>query len=51
MKREMHLDTPLLKTTNIGRRDSQTFYFGLTYILGKPSKRAKDDVLKYDNGM
>jgi hypothetical protein len=33
------------------KRDSRVIYFGLTYTFGKPPKKAKDESLKYDNGL
>ena len=33
------------------KRDSRVIYFGLTYTFGTPPKKAKDESLKYDNGL
>ena len=33
------------------KRDSRVVYFGLTYTFGSPPKKAKDESLKYDNGL
>ncbi|MCX6175252.1 MAG: TonB-dependent receptor [Ignavibacteriales bacterium] len=48
--REMNLDTSWMKQNTINSRDSRIMYLGVTYHLGKPSKKAKEKTIQYDNG-
>jgi len=49
--REMNFDTSWLKQNTINRRDSQIMYLGVTYHLGKPSKKSKEKAIQYDNSL
>jgi outer membrane receptor protein involved in Fe transport len=48
-KRRLELNTPLLNQTVINRRDSRIVYFGFTYHFGAPTKKSKEDQLRYDD--
>lgn len=48
--REMNLDTSFMKQYTSNSRDSRIMYLGVTYHLGKPSKKAKEKAIQYDNG-
>jgi len=50
LKREMNFDTSWLNQNTINSRDSRIMYLGVTYHLGKPSKKAKEKAIQYDNG-
>lgn len=49
LKREMSLDTPWLSQYTVNQRDSRIFFLGLTYHIGKPSKKSKEKSMQYDN--
>ena len=51
VKRELHLDSPLLNETVINKRDGRIIYFGFTYHFGQPAKKSKEDQIKYDEGL
>lgn len=51
LRREMNLDTSWMKQTIINSRDSRIMYLGVTYHIGKPSKKAKEKAIQYDNGI
>jgi len=51
LRREMNLDTSWMKQMTKNSRDSRIMYLGLTYHIGKPSKKAKEKAIQYDNGM
>ncbi|MCX6168337.1 MAG: TonB-dependent receptor [Ignavibacteriales bacterium] len=51
LNREMNLDTSWLKQNTKNSRDSQIMYLGVTYHLGKPSKKSKEKAIQYDNGL
>ncbi|TSA28891.1 MAG: TonB-dependent receptor [Ignavibacteriales bacterium] len=50
LNREMNFDTSWMKQNTINSRDSRIMYLGITYHLGKPSKKAKEKTIQYDNG-
>jgi len=49
-KRQLGLDTPLLKQTVVNTRDSRITYIGLTYRFGAPPKKQKEEQMRYENG-
>jgi hypothetical protein len=49
-KRELGLDTPLLKQNVVNTRDSRITYIGLTYHFGAPPKKSKEEQMRYENG-
>ena len=51
LNRDMNLDTSWLRQAVSNKRDSQIFYFGVTYHFGKPSKKSKEKSIQYDNGI
>ncbi len=51
LKRETNLDTSWLIQATKNSRDSQIMYLGVTYHLGKTSKKAKEKAIQYDNGI
>lgn len=51
LNRKMNFDTSWLKQTITNSRDSRIMYLGVTYHLGKPSKKAKEKAIQYDNGL
>ena len=50
MKRETIFDTSWLNQISVNKRDSQIIYLGITYHLGKTSKKSKEKALQYENG-
>jgi outer membrane receptor protein involved in Fe transport len=48
LKREIVINTPQLKETVTGTRDSRIFYLGVAYNFGSQNKKTKGDQLKYD---
>jgi outer membrane receptor protein involved in Fe transport len=51
LKRETTVNAADFSSWFFQRRDSQIFYFGVTYTFGAPPKKVKkDESLKYDNG-
>ena len=51
LKETYVLDTPLLQETTTRRRSSRILYAGFLYNFGKPTKKPKDDPLKFDNSL
>ena len=51
LRREMNLDSSWLIQATTNSRDSQIIYLGVTYHIGKPSKKAKEKAIQYDNGI
>ncbi len=43
------IDTPILHDFITRRRSSRIIYLGITYNLGQPTKKKKDDALQFDN--
>lgn len=50
-KRDITLTIPSLTQNVVNKRDAQILYVGLTYLFGTPPKAAKDEPLKYEDGM
>ena len=44
-------DTPALREEITRRRSSRIVYLGFVYNFGQPSKKSKDDLLKFDNSL
>jgi outer membrane receptor protein involved in Fe transport len=51
LKETRVLDTPLLRETLTRRRSARIVYLGFLYHFGKPAKKQKDDLLKFDNSL
>ncbi|MFH0990368.1 MAG: TonB-dependent receptor [bacterium] len=51
VKGENDTYTPFLRRHTVNKRDSQIFYFGLTYHFGTPPKKSNEELLKYDNSI
>lgn len=51
VRREMRLDTPLLRQTVVNTRDARVAFLGLTYHFGTSERKKEDDGLRYDNGI
>jgi hypothetical protein len=51
MRRELRIDTPLLKERVVGTRDSRVFMFSCTFRFGSLSDEKDDDALQYDDGL
>lgn len=51
LKEASVLDTPLLKQEIVRRRSARIIYVGFSYTFGKPTKKSKDDGLKFDNAL
>ncbi len=51
MKREFELNIPTLQQTSVNKRDSRVMYVGLNYRFGSQKKKAKEDQIKYDDGL
>ena len=51
LKETTRIDTPALRQEIIRRRSSRIVYIGFSYTFGKPSKKSKDDALKFDNAL
>ena len=51
LKRQTHLEIPGLDETVINRRDAGIVYLGLTYRFGSGAKKAKEEQLRYDDGI
>ncbi len=49
LKEETRLETPTLRDDSTRRRSSRFFYGGLVYNFGTAAKKAKGDVLQFDN--
>ena len=49
LKEETRLDTPVLHDDFVRRRSSRYFYGGVVYNFGTAKKKAKSDVLQFDN--
>ncbi len=45
------LDTPLLHETVMRRRSARVVYLGFLYNFGSPTKKTKEDPLKFDNSL
>ena len=48
---KVELDTPGLREEFVRRRSSRVIYVGFTYNFGQPSKKSKDDTLKFYNSL
>jgi outer membrane receptor protein involved in Fe transport len=51
LKETTDLDTPALRERIVRRRSARIVYLGLVYNFGLPTKKAKDDSLKFDNSL
>ncbi|MCX6150590.1 MAG: TonB-dependent receptor [Ignavibacteriales bacterium] len=51
LTREMNLDISWMRQSTTNSRDSRIMYLGVTYHLGKPSKKTKEKAIQYDNGI
>jgi outer membrane receptor protein involved in Fe transport len=51
VRRELHLDSPLLRQTVVNTRDARVAYLGITYHFGTPERKKDEDGLRYDNGI
>ena len=51
LKETTVIDTPLLQESIVRRRSSRIVYLGFVYNFGHPTKKPKDDPLKYDNSL
>jgi outer membrane receptor protein involved in Fe transport len=49
LRERVVLDTPLLHEELMRRRSARIVYVGFLYNFGQPTKRTKDDPLKFDN--
>jgi outer membrane receptor protein involved in Fe transport len=45
------IDTPTLHDDTTRRRSSRIIYLGFVYNLGKPTKKSKDDQMKFDTSL
>ncbi|MDB6126726.1 MAG: TonB-dependent receptor [Verrucomicrobia bacterium] len=45
------LDTPVLREEFVRRRSARVIYVGFTYNFGTPSKKSKEETLKFDNSL
>jgi outer membrane receptor protein involved in Fe transport len=51
LKEATSIDTPLLQQEVVRRRSARIVYLGLIYNFGKPTKKSKDDPMKFDNAL
>ncbi len=51
LKETSVLDTPLLRRETTRRRSARIVYLGFLYNFGSPTKKPKDDLLKFDNSL
>ena len=51
LKERTVIDTPQLHDDITRRRSSRIIYIGFVYNLGKPTKKSKDDGIKFDNAL
>jgi len=48
MKRELALNIPSLNQTVVNKRDARIVYLNLTYRVGAPAKKSKEEQIHYD---
>jgi len=51
LKEEYIVNTPLLQEDVTRRRSARIVYLGLIYNFGRPAKKSKEDLLKFDNSL
>jgi len=51
LKEASVLDTPTLRQEIVRRRSARIVYLGFSYTFGKPTKKSKDDGMKFDNAL
>ena len=51
LKESYVINTPTLKEDVARRRSSRIVYLGFIYTFGKPTKKSKDDPMKFDNAL
>jgi outer membrane receptor protein involved in Fe transport len=51
VRRELHIDTPLLTERAITTRDSQIFMFSCTFRFGALTEEKDEETLRYDDGL
>ena len=51
LKQKSELNTRYLKQTAVGKRDARIFYLGISYRLGKITKKQNEEKLQFDNNL